>query len=315
MEGLMILTNEDICMKQQRGFVTLASGNIKYYKFAYYLLLSYRLKNDKYPFAIICDRENEYTAAFDDVVVLDDLKSNYLDKFRILTDSPYEESIFIEPDCLIYRNIDHFFDILSKEYDFTSFGWNDVEGTCFNCTEKMVPEFGEKIRTTPMFCPGYLFIRKSEVCQNIYNDVLRIADWLMKYGVQDCPELLLGGKLRDDPLFFLAMRLNDCECVAKPSVGKCIALPSVKKIKRVSIEKGQLDVVEHKEYNDCALLHFSTRKCTEEGLYWQQCISTSLCCKNAPHFLIAAAECGLTHKVLHLLKKVKYSFIHRVLKK
>ena len=46
--------------------------------------------NTKYPFAILCDRENKYTKDFDQVVLLDNVKNNYHDKFRMLIDSPYQ---------------------------------------------------------------------------------------------------------------------------------------------------------------------------------------------------------------------------------
>ena len=78
-----------------RGFFTIATGNEKYYKFASNLLKSYRLHNLKYPFAILCDRENEYTKDFDQVVLLDNVKNSYQDKFRMLIDSPYQEGIFM----------------------------------------------------------------------------------------------------------------------------------------------------------------------------------------------------------------------------
>lgn len=47
-----------------RGFFTIATGDEKYYRFANNLLKSYRLHNTKYPFAILCDRENQYTKDF-----------------------------------------------------------------------------------------------------------------------------------------------------------------------------------------------------------------------------------------------------------
>lgn len=43
----------------------------------------------------------------------------------MLIDSPYQKGIFIETDCLIYRDISVFFYMLAKESDFSSFGWND----------------------------------------------------------------------------------------------------------------------------------------------------------------------------------------------
>ena len=97
-----------------RGFVTLATSNIKYYKMALNMLKSFRLHNPGVPFAIVCDRENEITAEFDDVVILEKANGDYRDKFSLLVNAPYDENIFIEPDCLIYRNLDFFWELLSK---------------------------------------------------------------------------------------------------------------------------------------------------------------------------------------------------------
>ena len=45
-----------------RGFITIATGKELYYQLAKNLLLSYKLFTDQpYPFAIMCDRENEFT--------------------------------------------------------------------------------------------------------------------------------------------------------------------------------------------------------------------------------------------------------------
>lgn len=89
-----------------RGFVMLATGDIEYYKMANNMLKSFLLHNPKTKFAIICDRENKYTSYFDDVVILDYMNGDYRDKFSLLVASPYDENFFIEPDCLIYRNLD-----------------------------------------------------------------------------------------------------------------------------------------------------------------------------------------------------------------
>ncbi|MBE6790832.1 MAG: hypothetical protein E7535_06555 [Ruminococcaceae bacterium] len=42
-----------------RGFVTLATGNVKYYNMALNMLNSFRIHNPDVPFAIVCDREND----------------------------------------------------------------------------------------------------------------------------------------------------------------------------------------------------------------------------------------------------------------
>lgn len=295
-----------------RGFFTIATGDEKYYKFANNLLQSYRLRNDKYPFAILCDRENKYTKDFDQVVILNDVKYSYLDKFKMLIDTPYEEGIFIEPDCLIYRDISVFFDMLAKESDLSSFGWNDDKIThWFDNPRKIIEKYGNVLEEIPLFCPGYMFIRKSETCNKIYYDLLELSEWIMKNAIDENPRLLCGNSLRDDPLFFLAMKLNGCICVEKPSIGKCINFPKTKKILRISMRKGQLDVVQDRVFCDCNLLHFSTRRCVEEGLYLHQCISIALITNKTPSFLIDVFDFCVFIAVFQLVRRIKYTIAHR----
>ena len=299
-----------------RGFFTIATGNEKYYKFASNLLKSYRLHNSKYPFAILCDRENEYTKDFDQIVILDNVKCNYQDKFRMLIDSPYQEGIFIEPDCLIYRDISCFFDMLAKESDLSSFGWNDAKiSTWFDSPQKIIEKYGNTIEETPLFCPGYIFVRKGIVCEKAYQDANSIAKWILDNKItEDNPRLITRGNLVDDPIFFIVMKLNNCICAEKPSEGKCIYLPRVKKIERISLRKGQLDVIQEKEYTECNLLHFTTRRCVEEGLYWHQCTSLKMIVNKTPVFFISVFESKFFIVLFEFLKKIKYAVIHRLKK-
>ncbi len=273
-----------------RGFVTLATGHIKYYKMALNMLRSFRIHNPGVPFAIVCDRHNEVTEQFDDVVILEKANGAYRDKFSLLVNSPYDENIFIEPDCLIYRNLDFFWDLLSKESDFSCFGWNKGGVKCwfetddaFNRVLEIIPELKENAEA-PLFNPGYFFIRKGEKCKKMYEDCLDFAERIWSDEVLNKhPHILCNGKLRDDPIFNIAMAVNGFICHAKPSVAKCMSLPSKYQLDVVDMLNGKLDVTDKngKKFKDCALLHFSTRKAEEEGLYlWQKTI-VDFYCKNS----------------------------------
>ena len=53
-----------------KGFITIATGKEEYYQLARNLLHSYRyFCAEPLPFAILADRENEYTAEFDNVLL------------------------------------------------------------------------------------------------------------------------------------------------------------------------------------------------------------------------------------------------------
>lgn len=107
----------------RKGFVTMATGGKKYYSLAKNLLDSYRYHNpDSFPFAIICDKENEFTCAFDDVVILDKPSFSFLDKLRIVDLAPYDETIFIDSDSLVCRCLDGLWNIVKDSPDFGIFG-------------------------------------------------------------------------------------------------------------------------------------------------------------------------------------------------
>lgn len=92
--------------RKPRGFVTIATGKDEYFVLARNLLASYRFHTqDPLPFAIICDRENAWTNDFDDVVFVNSPKRSFADKLRILDLSPYDETIFIDADCLAYSDL------------------------------------------------------------------------------------------------------------------------------------------------------------------------------------------------------------------
>ena len=274
-----------ICSPKQRGFVTMATGDEKYYQFARNLLYSYRLHNKKLPFGIICDRENEYTKDFDDVVVIENATFTYSDKFRVFVDSPYEETVFIESDCLVYRNLDEMFELLAGGDDYTAFGVNDDNiKVWFSKPEQLRGTFGDMFTSIPVFNPGYLFIRKSPLTEKIYADTAFVAGWLAENRPDDGKiSLFTNGMLRDDVVFSMVMKRNGCRCVAHPSVGKCIFYPN----------------------KHCNLLHFSSRRCMDEGLYLQQSMMLNMHQKHCPKWIVKWTGLKATYLKYNFFRKAR----------
>ena len=105
-------------MDSKKGFITIATGKESYYKMAHNLLLSYRYHAaTEAPFAIICDRVNEWTADFDKVVIIDDPSCSFFDKIRILDLCPFEETIFVDADCLAYRDLNDLWELFINSPD------------------------------------------------------------------------------------------------------------------------------------------------------------------------------------------------------
>ena len=301
------MTGKGTSPAKTRGFVTVATGDEKYYQYARYLLYSYRLHNKKLPFAIICDRENEYTKEFDDVIVIEHPAFSYADKFRIFVDSPYDETVFIESDCLVYRDLDEMFRLLASGDDFTAFGVNDDDiKVWFSEPEQLTERFGDIFTSIPVFNPGYLFIRKSPLTEKVFHDTATVSDWLIKNRPADgMISLFSKGMLRDDVVFSMVMKLNGCRCVAHPSVGKCISYPNTKKITQINVISGKLDVVQDREYKDCHILHFASRRCQEEGLYLQQTMMLNQHRKRCPKWIINWTGLRITYFKYKFFRKVR----------
>ncbi len=298
------------------GFITLATGKKQYYKAAVRLLQSYRLHNGKCRFCIVCDKENKYTKYFDDVILLDNCNFDYRDKFQLLNIAPYDKNIFIEPDCLIYNNIDSFWDMFKNATPFSAFGYNEGSiGFWFESQDLIKEKFG--INCIPIFNPGYLYIEKGELCKKIHRDALRISQNIISSDeFKNESKIFHNTNLRDDPILCLAMEINKCKCAAAQTEGKCMSLPSVIKFNALSMAKGMLDVTynlngETVNIKNCNLLHFSSRRLSE-WLYIQQSLSTALLSSKCLSFLAPVVEHRLfgtaLKKLLKLVSELKALF-------
>ena len=189
-----------------RGFVTIATGKDRYYRLAQNLLASYRLfarGHDSAPFAIICDRTNDVTARFDDVVVMSDPSRSYNDKLRLLDLAPYDETIFIDADCLAYRDLNSWWDLFANASDFSCFGSvlpMDSDDGWFKIAD--VGEYADAVGQCLDFQGGVYFLRKGDGLRRFGETVEHIRehyhDYRFRYFVDPA----------DEPIFALAMAVH-----------------------------------------------------------------------------------------------------------
>jgi len=265
-----------------RGFITMATGSEQYYELAANLYLSYKTHGGKLPFTIICDRHNKYTKKFDGVIILTEVQNNYLDKFNLFINLPYDENFFIEPDCLIYKNIDSIFEKFENAPDFYALNVIRAElghDGWFIPAEAITRKYPELTHFLG-FNPGYMFFRKSDLMQKIYNDCFEISEYLISCSEYKETKIFFNGGLRDDPVIWLAAEKNNCYSEtfgSSFSLGKPVSLPGTQ-ILYISQNEERLDIIDEYDgsrYDGNFLLHFSTRR-TLEGLYSHQLIAVKM---------------------------------------
>ena len=192
-------------MNLSRGFVTVATGSDVYYKMAADLLRSYRGRGEgNYPFAIICDRENEYTALFDHVVLVDEIRKSTVDKL-LMRHSPYSESLFLDADTLILENIGDLWDVFRDADDVSVFGcvlpldsqegWFTYEGS---------GKYKPQVKYLLSMNGGIYYFRKTARAEKIFADALEVIDDYnhIDFKYFDTPQ--------DEPLMAMSMVINGC---------------------------------------------------------------------------------------------------------
>ena len=198
-------------MDETKGFVTIATGRDEYYRLAANLPRSYRqFCPDPLPFALLADRENQWTAAFDQVILFPGGASNsYLDKLRLAELLPYDRSIFIDSDCLAYGDLNRLFDYFRTADDFSCFGRVlPLEDSSGWFEYKDLGELQGQVSYVLGLHGGVYYLRRGEKSRAVLDRAQAL--------VPDYPKYRFKGKFTnpgDEPLVALAMALNQCRTV------------------------------------------------------------------------------------------------------
>lgn len=110
-----------------RGFLTLATGRVGFLEMAVDMALSLR-DHTELPIGVATDRplaglvKSRYASVFDHATVVSD---RFLDgrvrKYGVAEASPFEETVFVDADCLVLAPLDHLFDALG-DHDVAMLG-------------------------------------------------------------------------------------------------------------------------------------------------------------------------------------------------
>ena len=262
----------------KRGFVTIATGDEQYYKIAYNLLRSYRyFSSDPLPFAIVCDKENSFTEAFDDVIILENATRSYIDKLSLLKVIPYDETIFIDADCLAYSDLNVFFDIFDGADDISCFGVvlpKESEDGFFKLCN--IGSYAERVKFCIDMHGGIMFFRKNDILNKVYDTCCEIKDHYYEY------KFKYFKKPADEPLMALSMAFYGLHPVSSvnPANGEYPIFsfyPVDEKKLNVDILNGKARVKRGSFKYSVILVHFGTVS-TKEKMYLLEEENLNLLC-------------------------------------
>ncbi len=234
--------------RAKRGFVTIATGKDHYYRIAKNLLDSYRLNAGQYPFAVICDRENKYTEAFDKLVLINDPSNSYMDKLRLFDCLPFDETIFIDADCLVYGNIDRWWELFDQADDCSAFGYayEDLSSNKGWFLTEGMGKYRDRIHYVPSFSGGVYFLRNTEKCRQVFEIAKEAAD-----NYHDYPFALFRDPA-DEPVIALGMAVTDCRPISCDEV----CLYSYKRFTRADIAVPRAEWKNNNIWEPAILIHW-----------------------------------------------------------
>ena len=295
-----------------KGFITIATGNEIYYKMAVNLLHSYKYcSSSPLPFAIIADEHNEFTKEFDDVCIFNEAKCNYLDKLEMYEYLPYDINIFIDADCLVYRDINRLFDIFENADDFSCFGrvlpLDDKTG--WFEYENLNADLQNQIDYVVGLHGGIYYMRKTPKCKKVLDDAkafsLNYADYKFK-GKFETPG--------DEPLVALSMTVNKCKTIPH-DLSAIFCYWECENGIKLSFKNNSAYIVSENIYTD--IIHWGTRF-TKTPIYLKQISALNLLRENKPSVMLAFCDLKYNfiisyNRILNFAKRI-YNKIKLTLK-
>ena len=246
-----------------RGFCTIATGDYRYSKLAYNLLMSYRrFAGEECHFAVITDKTNELLENFDDVIVIKESSESFVDKLLLFKLCPYDETIFIDADSLAYGDLNKLFFYFRDADDISCLGeilpLNSKNGW-FRIED--VEDYKDIIEYTIWLHGGIYFIRKSENIYEFFNTCQEIANNYKKYFFR----FKYLTEPADEPIVALAMAIHKYHPIKEQP--EIMAFYRDSQIKKIDIISGKLAYNVKSGSTDKGLLvHWATAN-TKKALY------------------------------------------------
>jgi hypothetical protein len=194
----------------KKGLITIAFGKPKYLRQAVCLARSLRYHMPDWPVSLVTDQlVFDGSDMFDQIIPLNQkLGRGVTQKLGLYESSPYEETLFIDSDCICVRDFSAEFAQI-RQRDFASVGGEylkagDREKTIKDLA-KTLAELG--ISRFLKFNGGVYFFRKSGLAEAVFGTALSLLERYQDLGIRQFD----SAGANDETLFGLAMELHQIE--------------------------------------------------------------------------------------------------------
>lgn len=193
---------------EDRSVITISVGNLYFHHLASNLLESFLLwnSNNEIRFTLVTDNPDFFHKYSSDRIFIKKIDlptkdKNFTSKFHLYKYTDFNANLFVDCDCLIYRDLSEVFNALNT-FNFTAIGTPVTEGNFFCDVKKVIERWS--IASLPTFVGSVYFFKKNQTAANIFDTAIRLKEKYDEYGF-----IRLRDQENEEPLFALAMALSN----------------------------------------------------------------------------------------------------------
>jgi len=191
-----------------RGILTIAYGSDYYVRMGKCMAMSIRLRNPEEVIAVVTDRDpDEFQDLFDVVIPLKIAHGEgVVQKLHVFSYSPFDETLFIDSDCLVFADSRKIWDAYQGCNDFGIYGYTYYGEKDEHMSVRNMKKYlnAYEVKRIPIFNSGVFYFKKSSLTEHIYKTCKKVYNDRERLG-------LVGFKnapINDEPVFSMALALN-----------------------------------------------------------------------------------------------------------
>jgi hypothetical protein len=195
------------------GIITIAAGEKRYTDMAKMLAISLIKTNPYIKRAIVSDADEQELEGLYDIFIPYNKSygTGLRQKLNLDKYSPFEETLFIDADCLVVKPLQQMLDVCRK-HPFVVFGGQINKGEWYMDVAAMCRHFN--LPSIPLFNGGTYYFNNKTIAQNIYGTARRLANSYETLGF-----IKINSSINEEPLVAVAMALNNIDAVDDKGIG------------------------------------------------------------------------------------------------
>jgi hypothetical protein len=250
----------------QRGVLTLAFGNSVFLDLAKALARSLKLHDPELPRALVTDSNDpELLGLFDIKVDHNPMYgSDVGQKLFLDLYSPFDETLFIDSDCLVVRKLDPFWRAF-RDSDFGACGRRILragEKDEFMDVDRVLTHFG--LSGLPKFNGGIYYFKNTPAATAIFETARSLIPRAGELGFRT----FRGGGLADEALYAVAMALHKIPLVDMAPGGMWTPLNATSPL-TFDVVRGVCHFLKAGEPVEPEIMHFTSM--TDSFVYRREC--------------------------------------------